>query len=50
MEAGQKLGEMVITVGDETLQTIPIVAGQEVARVTVGGIFARLLRSLFMAG
>lgn len=50
VEAGQKLGEMVITVGDETLQTIPIVAGQEVARVTVGGIFARLLRSLFMAG
>jgi len=50
VEAGQKRGEMVITVGDETLQTIPIVAGQEVARVTVGGIFARLLRSLFMAG
>lgn len=50
VEAGQKLGEMVVTVGDETLQTIPIVAGQEVARVTVGGIFARLLRSLFMAG
>ncbi|MEQ2456792.1 D-alanyl-D-alanine carboxypeptidase family protein [Flavonifractor hominis] len=50
VEAGQKLGELVISAEGETLQTIPIVADQAVARLSVPGLFARLLRTLFMAG
>ena len=50
VEAGQKLGEMVVCVGDEVLETIPVVADEAVARITVPGIFMRLLRSLFLAG
>ncbi len=50
VEAGQKLGEMVVSVGGQPLQTIPIVADRAVERITIPGIFSRLLRSLFMAG
>ena len=50
VEAGQKLGEMVVFVGDQVLQTIPIVADQPVERITIPGIFLRLVRGLFMAG
>ena len=50
VEAGQKLGEMVVSVGDQVLQTIPIVADQPVERITIPGIFLRLVRGLFMAG
>ena len=50
VEAWQKLGEMAILVGGQEQQIIPIVADQPVARLTLPGIFARLLRGLFMAG
>ena len=50
VEAGQKLGEMVVTVDGQVLQTIPIVAERAVARLTVPGIFLRFLDRLFMAG
>ena len=50
VEAGQKLGEMVVTVDVQVLQTIPIVAEKAVARLTVPGIFLRFLDRLFMAG
>ena len=50
VEAGQKLGEMVVTVDGQVLQTIPIVAEKAVARLTVPGIFLRFLDRLFMAG
>ena len=49
VEAGQKLGEMAVYQGEELVQTIPIVADQAVERLTFPGIFARLLRTLFMA-
>lgn len=49
VEAGQKLGEMTVWVGDQQLQSIPIVADSAVERLTVPGIFARLLKTLFMA-
>lgn len=49
VEAGQKLGEMVVTVDGQVLQTIPIVAEKAVARLTVPGIFLRFLDRLFMA-
>lgn len=50
VEAGQKLGEMVVTVDGQVLQTIPIVAERAVDRLTVPGIFLRFLGRLFMAG
>ncbi|SCJ28421.1 D-alanyl-D-alanine carboxypeptidase dacC precursor [uncultured Flavonifractor sp.] len=50
VEAGQKLGEMVVTVDGQVLQTIPIVAEKAVARLTVPGIFLRFLDRLFMSG
>ena len=49
VEAGQKLGEMAVYSGDQLLQTIPIVADGAVERLTVPGIFAKLLKTLFMA-
>ena len=49
VEAGQKLGQMTVWVGDQQLQAIPIVADSAVERLTVPGIFARLLKTLFMA-
>ena len=49
VEAGQKLGEMAVYQGEELVQTIPIVADQAVERLSFPGIFARLLRTLFMA-
>ncbi|MFQ7854198.1 MAG: D-alanyl-D-alanine carboxypeptidase family protein [Flavonifractor plautii] len=47
--AGAKLGEMVISVGGQEQQTIPIVADRAVARLTLPGIFSRFLKTLFMA-
>ncbi|MCI2105565.1 MAG: D-alanyl-D-alanine carboxypeptidase [Intestinimonas sp.] len=48
VEAGQKLGEMEISVGGEVRQTIPIVASEAVPRITMPGIFRNLLSRLFM--
>ncbi|MGI6256439.1 MAG: D-alanyl-D-alanine carboxypeptidase family protein, partial [Acutalibacter sp.] len=50
VEAGQKLGEMTILVNGVQQQVIPIVADRAVERITVPGIFSKLLHSLFMAG
>ena len=50
VEAGQKLGEMVVSVNGEERERIPIVADCAVDRLTVPGIFLNLLRTLFMAG
>ena len=50
VEAGQKLGDLVISVDGQARQTIPLVAAQAVERITLPGIFLRLLKGLFMAG
>ena len=49
VEQDQLLGQMEVYVGDELRDTVPILAGQPVARLTTGGIFSRLLRQLLMA-
>ena len=49
MEEGQILGRMVVRVGEEERQTIPIVAEEAVARITIPGIFLQFLSHLFMA-
>ncbi|MEG1878623.1 MAG: D-alanyl-D-alanine carboxypeptidase family protein [Pseudoflavonifractor sp.] len=49
VEAGQKLGQMVVKVGGLVRETIPIVADAAVPRLTLPGIFSKFLRGLFMA-
>lgn len=49
VEAGQKLGEMTVTVAGESRQVIPIIAAEPVERLTVFGIFKDLLARVFMA-
>ena len=50
VEEGQILGRMVVLQGEEELCTIPIAAHAAVERLTLPGIFTRLLRKLFLAG
>jgi D-alanyl-D-alanine carboxypeptidase (penicillin-binding protein 5/6) len=50
VEAGQKLGEMTVTVGGETVAVLPIVAETGVDRLTIPGIFKGLLRQFLLAG
>ena len=50
VEPGQKLGQITVTAQGTTLATVPLVACQGVERLSVPGLFARLLQHLFMAG
>ncbi|MCC8123205.1 MAG: D-alanyl-D-alanine carboxypeptidase [Oscillospiraceae bacterium] len=47
VEAGQKVGELVVYVGGEEVQRLPVCADEAVERITVPGIFGNLLESLF---
>ncbi|MDE6107650.1 MAG: D-alanyl-D-alanine carboxypeptidase, partial [Oscillospiraceae bacterium] len=49
VEQGQKLGEMTVTVAGTVVETIPIVAANEVPRLTIPGIFWSMLERFFMA-
>ena len=49
VEQGQTLGQLEVYVGEALQKTIPIVSAQEVERLTVPGIFSRMLRQLLMA-
>lgn len=48
VEAGQKLGEMNVLSDGEVLQTVDIVAAQEIPRLTTGQIWRQMIRKLFM--
>ncbi|NCB51955.1 MAG: D-alanyl-D-alanine carboxypeptidase [Clostridia bacterium] len=48
VEKGQKLGTMTVCIDGVTHETIPIVAGDTVERLTIPGIFGRFLNILFM--
>ena len=50
VEQGQILGRMEVYVREELRDSVPITAAQPVDRLTVPGIFSRLLRQLLMAG
>ena len=50
VEEGQILGELVVLVDGQERQSIPLVARSGVERISVGGIFPRLLRALLLAG
>lgn len=47
---GDVLGALTVTAGEETVAQIPIVAGEDVARVTFSQMFTRLLRLAFLGG
>ncbi len=49
VDQGQTLGQLQVFVGEELRETIPIVSAQQVDRLTVSGIFSRMLRKLLMA-
>lgn len=49
VEQGQTVGQLQVTVNGEVRDTIPIVAAQGVRRLTIPGIFERMLRQLLMA-
>lgn len=50
VEVGQTLGKLVVYVGDQVRDTIPITAGEEIPRLSFGEIYRELLRRLLMAG
>ena len=50
VEQGQLLGRLEVYVGDELRDTVPILASQPVDRLSIPGIFSRMLSKLLMAG
>lgn len=50
VEQGQTLGALEVYVGDELRDTVPILAAQPVDRLSIPGIFGRMLSKLLMAG
>ena len=49
VEKGQTLGRMTVSVDGEIVRTVPIVAGEGVERLSLGGMFTRLAKGLFLA-
>lgn len=49
VEEGQILGHMRVSVDNVVIADVPLVADRSVDKLTVGGIFKRLVRPLFMA-
>ena len=49
VDQGQLLGQLEVYVGDELRDTIPILSSQQVERLSISGIFARMLSKLLMA-
>ncbi len=47
---GDRLGTLTVSPGEETVAEIPLLAGEEVPRVTYGQMFLRLLRTACLAG
>ena len=50
VDPGQTLGEFQVYVGEQLRDTVPIVAAQGVARLSVPGLFSQLFRRLLFAG
>ena len=49
VDQGQTLGQLEVYVGDELRDAVPILAAQPVDRLSVPGIFSRMLERLLMA-
>ena len=46
---GDRLGTLTVSSGEETVAEIPLLAGEEVPRITYGQMFLRLLRTACLA-
>ena len=46
---GDRLGTLTVTSGEEVVAELPILAGEEVPRITFGQMLARLLRTAFLS-
>ena len=46
---GQRLGSMTVKAGETVLKEVPLVAGEEVPRLTFGDLFVRVLKRAAMA-
>ena len=49
VEAGQRLGSLIVTLDGQPFASLPLVADQSVARLGFGGVFRRFLQTMFMA-
>ena len=49
VSVGDPLGTMTVTAGEQVVAEIPILAGEEVPRVTYGQMLMRLLRTAFLS-
>lgn len=47
--AGDQLGTLTVTCGEETIAQIPIVAGEEIPRITFGQMLVRMLRMALLS-
>lgn len=47
---GTLLGTLTITSGEETVAELPLVAGEEIPRITFGQMLLRVLQTAFLAG
>ena len=47
---GDPLGTLTVTSGEDVVAELPLVAGEDVPRITYGQMLARLLRMAFLAG
>ena len=50
VQKGDVLGTLTVTAGEEIVAEIPLLAGEEISRVTYGEMLARLLKTAFLAG
>ena len=46
--AGSQIGTLTVTAGEEIVAELPILAGEEIPRVTFGQMLARMLRTAFL--
>ena len=47
VKAGDTLGELTVSINGKTVETVPILAAEDVERLGFFGLFARLGGSLF---
>ena len=50
VDPGQTLGKMLVFVGDEVRDSVPITAATGVQRLSIGDIFTKMARKLLMSG
>ena len=50
VEAGAQLGVLTVASGGKTVAEIPLLAGEEVPKITYPQMLARLLKMAFLAG